>query len=120
MMTTLFLLLLSTCVRAQNSKVQIIESETDSGYTFSLRDSKIDRRDLVATFAEVAGVNVHPNFRGDWQSELEEGIKITVDTRRDLLRVRYRGNDPEKVKRAKEKAALIRELLQIPPPTKSS
>lgn len=110
---TALALLLCTCVHAQTTFNTQSETDEDSRYTYSLRTNKIDSKDLVAAFAEAAGVNVNAKFTGDWTTSDDDGIEYSLDTRRNRLSIEYRGDDPTITQRAKEKVRALKERLDI-------
>ena len=111
---TFLLLLASTCVRAQ--KMDVVERETDSGYTFTVSADRLDRTALNAAFADIAETEVNPGFKGDWSTGDVDGIKYSMDTREAFISISYRGSDPAIIERAKAKAATVRDWLDLPAP----
>ena len=109
---TLLLLLLGTCVSAQRT----VQSEREDGthYTYTLQSDAAEKVEMVRAFARASGVTVHPRFSGDWTTTDDDGIEYSLDTRRHLLSVRYRGDDPETAGLARQKARTIREDLRVP------
>lgn len=110
----LLFLLASTCVRAQ--KIDVVERETDSGYTFTVSADELNRTALNAAFADIAETEVNPGFKGDWSTGDASGIQYRMDTREAFISIQYRGSDPAVIERAKAKAATVRDWLDLPAP----
>ncbi len=106
-------LLLCTCVHAQSSVTSQSEIETDNHYTYSLRTNKIDRKEVVAAFAEAAGVTVHARFTGDWTTSDDDGIAYYLNTRRNRLSIEYRGKQEEVRARARAKVVALQQRLNL-------
>ena len=104
----------STCLRAQ--QMNVVERETNSGYTFTVSADRFDRIALNAAFADIAETEVSPGFRGDWSTADSTGIKYHMDTREAFISIRYRGTDAALIARAKSKAAIVRDWLDLPAP----
>lgn len=117
--------MLCTCARAQtqneersstvSSSARSVQSETDDGthYSYSLRTNKVEREDILQAFAEAAGTTVSPRFTGDWTTSDDNGIKYSMNTRRNYLSIEYTGDDPEASKIAREKVRQIKRRLDI-------
>ena len=110
----LLFLLASTCVRAQ--QMNVVERETDDGYTFIVSADRFNRTALNAAFADIAETEVNPGFKGDWSTGDASGIQYRMDTREAFISIRYRGSDPAVIERAKAKAATVRDWLDLPAP----
>ena len=108
-----FALLLCTCVNAQSGVTAQSEIETKNRYTYSLRTTKIDRKEVVAAFAEAAGITVHARFTGDWTTSDDDGIEYYLNTRRNRLSIEYGGKDEEVSARAKAKVVALQQRLNL-------
>lgn len=99
--------------RTRNLRSIETEMDDDTRYTYSLRDSEIDTKELVRAFAEVASVTVNARFTGDWTTADDDGIEYSLDTRRHLIRIDYRGDDATVTERTKEKVRVLRARLRV-------
>jgi hypothetical protein len=98
---------------AGGSSSNVSEKESERGYSFHVKTDDIDRQLLNATFGEITGMEVNGQFSGDWNTKDEDGIEIAMHTRRNYLRIDYRGSDAAVRAKAKKKANLVRERFGV-------
>ncbi|MGB3800400.1 MAG: hypothetical protein WA952_11360 [Lewinella sp.] len=109
-------LVLAVTLSAQQTSVKVYEYETDNSYTYSIRSNDITAQMMNTVFSEITDMNVEGKVSGKIENTLDDGVEVSVNTRRKRFRISYKGTDEAALAHAKALAVDLQDRLQSEPP----
>ena len=97
---------------AQHSSVKVNESETDTGYTYSIRSTELTDKTMNTIFSELSDMTVEARVSGEINTQLDDGVSVPVNTRRKRFEISYSGTDEAALAHAKALAADLHDRIQ--------